>query len=503
MADLAQLEAALVKADAAGDADGARILAGEVRKMRSAAPVASPAELSSTLPANAGLAKLATSVLGLPVDTIENVANLGLAGVGTALTAAGKPDLAPNLLKGSFGGSDSLQRGLRATGMPGLSPDNPRPQDALGTAQYDFVARGGPLPGGAIPAAASMAAEAIGGPEWAGVGSLAPSAATAGYNAARAKSLIDARARNVVRDATLKDAQDAGYKVIPSQVNPGLVENAAESLAGKAALKQRVTIENQGVTDAIARREIGLPENAPLTMQTLEARRQALSAPYKALEAVSSNAAYFLRELRDARQKATQFWKEYERQATVASLENFKAMNAKATAMEGRLDAEAVRVGKPDLVPQMRAARQDIAKTWDVERALNLGDGTIDAQVLGRLHDHGAKLSGGLETIAKFAQGPGKQVTGQAAAQGTPGVSKLNWTVGTLLGAGGLAAFGPVAGAVGAAAPFVAPPMARGALLSDIYQRNFARPNYEPAMQPENNLQSLARIAIMANQNAR
>jgi len=36
MADLAQLESALVKADAAGDVDGARLLAAEVRKMRSA-----------------------------------------------------------------------------------------------------------------------------------------------------------------------------------------------------------------------------------------------------------------------------------------------------------------------------------------------------------------------------------------------------------------------------------------------------------------------------------
>src|SRR3990167_8455184 len=35
MADLAQLEAALVKADAAGDTEGARVLAAEVRKMRS------------------------------------------------------------------------------------------------------------------------------------------------------------------------------------------------------------------------------------------------------------------------------------------------------------------------------------------------------------------------------------------------------------------------------------------------------------------------------------
>lgn len=40
MADLAQLEAALVKADAAGDAEGARVLAAEVRKQRAAKPAA-------------------------------------------------------------------------------------------------------------------------------------------------------------------------------------------------------------------------------------------------------------------------------------------------------------------------------------------------------------------------------------------------------------------------------------------------------------------------------
>lgn len=47
MADLAQLESALVKADAAGDSDGARVLAGEIRRMREApaekqAPQAQP-----------------------------------------------------------------------------------------------------------------------------------------------------------------------------------------------------------------------------------------------------------------------------------------------------------------------------------------------------------------------------------------------------------------------------------------------------------------------------
>jgi hypothetical protein len=445
---------------------------------------------------------LVSSLAGLPVDTVENAINLGAAGIGSIANAAGRPDLAPGLLQGSFGGSESLQRGMRAlaekTGVRELNPDNPTPKSGLGTAQYDFVARGGILPGGALSAAGSMLAEKIGGPAWAGVGAMAPSAATMAYNEARAPSLARQQAQNTVRDQTLQKAQDEGLKVIPSHVNPGMVGNAAESLAGKAALRQRTTLENQGTIDAIARREIGLPENAPLNMQTLEARRAQLGTPYSELAAVSPNASYFLRELRDARQKATAFWKEYEVQKTVSSLENYKALDAKSKAMEMKLEAEAAKVGKPELVPAMREARQAIAKTWDVERALNLGDGTIDAHVLGRLYDRGAPLSGGLETIAKFAQGPGRQVTGQAAAQGTPGVSKLSWPTAGILGAAG-ASLGPVGAAIGAAAPFVAPPAARSMLLSDIYQRNFGRPNYAPGMLPENSIQSLARLAAIEN----
>lgn len=456
-----------------------------------------------TLPANAGLAKLGSIVAGIPVDAVENVINLGLAGAGTVATAAGRHDLAPDLLKGSVGGSEWLQQRLRATGEPGLSPDNPTPKSETGTAQYDFVSRGGVLPGGAIPAAGSMIAERALGPEWSAVGAMAPSAATMAFNQARAPVLARRKEENQVRDETLRAAQDAGFKTIPSQVNPSAVGNAAESLAGKAALKQQAQLENQRVTDGIARSEIGLAENAPITMKALEARRKQLGAPFEELAGVSPNAAYFLRELRDARQKATQFWKEYEAQKTVSSLENYKAMSAKAKAMDERLMAEAVRAGKPELVPAMRASREAIAKTWDVERALNLGDGTVDAHVLGRLYDHGAKLSGGLEVIAKFAQGPGRQVTGPASATPTPGVSKLNWAASPLLATGGLLTTGPVGAIVGAAAPFVAPPAARAGLLSDIYQRNFARPNYDPAMIPEGSLQSLARTAFLENERAR
>ena len=453
-------------------------------------------------PGTAGLVKFGAGLAGAPVDAIEGAANLPPQAAKTLLMAAGRYDLASKIpmLRGSFGGSESIQRGLRATGVPGLNPDNPNPQDPTGTAAYDFAARGGAVPGGVLPAAASMLAEKMLGPDYAAVGSLAPTAAISGYNAARAPALAKEAASNVVRDQTLRDAQDLGLKVIPSSVNPNIAGSTLESLAGKAAVKQQITLDNAKVTTAVARQEAGLPGNAPITEQALEARRDVLSQPYRDLAAVSNNAQYYLRALRDARQKATQYWREYERQATVSSLENYNQMNAKAAAMEQRLEQEAAKVGRSDLVPAMKEARQAIAKTWDVERALNLGDGTVDAHALGRLYDKGAPLSGGLEKIAKFALGPGKQVTGEAASTPSPNVNQLKWYASPSLGVAGGMAGGPVLGTAAAAAPFVLPPLARQLVRSAPYQGSMGTPTYTPGILPENSMMALYRAALLQNE---
>lgn len=131
---------------------------------------------SRPMPANAGLANLGTSILGLPVDTAENAVNLTRAAQGGIAGLLGRTDFMPPLLQGTPGGSQWLKDKLRSTGMAGLSPDNPTPESKLGTAQYDFVSRGGIIPGGAVPAAGSMVAEKIGGPQWAGVGAMTPAA---------------------------------------------------------------------------------------------------------------------------------------------------------------------------------------------------------------------------------------------------------------------------------------------------------------------------------------
>ena len=196
------------------------LLSLEREKSRGAGAIAPSPEKGRPLPANAGVAKFLTGLAGLPVDTVENVANLGLAGVGTALTAAGRPDMAPSLLRGSAGGSEHLQGLLRRTGQPGLSPDNPTPESALGTAQYNLVARGGAVPGGFLPAAASMAAEKVAGPEWAAVGGMVPAAVG---QATRSLMATKPNANTALLDKE-------GVSLTPGQIKGGM----AKSLEDKA-----------------------------------------------------------------------------------------------------------------------------------------------------------------------------------------------------------------------------------------------------------------------------
>jgi len=453
---------------------------------------------SSPLPANAGLANFAASTLGAPVDIIQGVINAPKMIYGAAATALGRPDLAPEVSGDAFGGSQSIKRGLRATGLPGLSPDNPTPLSDMGTAQYDLASRGGFLPGGFLPAAGSMIAEKIAGPEWAGVGALTPSAAISGYNRLREPSLRAAEARNQVRDATLREAQDKGYVLPPSQVNPTAVGNAVESFAGKAALKQEAELKNQQVTNRLVREELNIPANTPITDGLLDTLRTKAAEPYRQIAAMSKSAETALQRLRDVRAEAKDQWMYWDRQAVPEAKRQAIALDKKAEMLESFIEKQATFLGKPELVKELREARTYIAKTYDVDRALNIGNGDVNAKIIGRALDRGRPLTGNFEVIGKFAEGPGKQFTREAAAVPTPGVSALNLPAAAILGIEGAQHFGPQ-GAALAAIPFVRGGVRQG-VLSDVYQGKFARPDYTAAMNPENGIQSLAALLARASQ---
>jgi len=190
MATTQELEAALVNADKAGDTAAATALANELVKVRSAPkPEATATDRVNAVitGANRGIAGL----VGLPMDTAQNVYNLAKAGVGTIATAAGRPDLAPELSSGNIGTSEWIANKLRKYG---IGVDNPRPDDAVSRMLY----RGGVVAGGAGPAAirnpgavlASGAGAAVGGevsdnPLAPALGSMVPAVAGQVATAAR------------------------------------------------------------------------------------------------------------------------------------------------------------------------------------------------------------------------------------------------------------------------------------------------------------------------------
>ena len=175
---------------------------------------------------NRGIAGL----LGLPVDTAENIANLGISGVGSLATASGRPDLAPAPLKGSFGGSESIARLLERLK---IGTTNPRPDDPasrmLNTA--GMIAGGSMIPGAGVKSAltaaggGAIAGETLG-TEWIGVGAMAPAAAV--QAAANVKNPIATKAAPIVE--TFKQA---GTMPSVGQATDNVFLHGLENLAAK------------------------------------------------------------------------------------------------------------------------------------------------------------------------------------------------------------------------------------------------------------------------------
>lgn len=279
------------------------------------------------------------------------------------------------------------------------------------------------------------------------------------------------------RVETIKAAQAEGYVIPPSATGGGKVAKTLESVGGKAATAQEASIRNQQVTNQIARREAGLAEDEPITEGSLAKARDRLAQPYKEIAAVSPRAKQALEKLQDARLDAKDAWKKYggpsggpeERRAAMAA-------DNRVAVLERLIDREAKAVGRNDLLPALKQARIDLAKNHDVEAALNLGTGDVDARVIGRILDRrGEKaVTGGLQTVGKFAQAFAPFTSPKASGQSAPGVGYLRPYTPYLLGAAGLGAteqlegrpYGIVAGAL----PLLSGP-ARAAALSRMMQR--------------------------------
>lgn len=309
-------------------------------------------------------------------------------------------------------------------------------------------------------------------------------------------------------------AQAAGYVIPPTQVKPSLINSLLEGVGGKIKTAQNASAANQEVTTGLAKQALGVKATDQLSPDLLTTiRRQAgaaydsvantgtitpgaryskalddIVAPYNkasqgfpgaapnpiiadidALRSTQFDAGSAVAKIRELRGMADAAYRRGEKDIG-------KAYKDGAGALEGAIEDHLTTIGAPaSAISDFRNARQLIAKTYTVEKALNPTTGSVSARDLAGQLKRGKPLSGELRQAAEFAQAFPKaaQVTEQVGSR--PLTSPLDWAL-----AGGVSAAGatPLA-AVGLAAR----PLARAAALSGPIQRGLARaPTPSPAL---------------------
>lgn len=333
------------------------------------------------------------------------------------------------------------------------------------------------------------------------VAGLVPAVATA--SATRNLKNVPPQTRKII-----DEARDAGYTLPPSQTNPSLTNKVIESLSGKIKTNQAAALRNQEVTNNMAKKALGIPQDQPLTVETLKTLRAGAGSAYDNIAAIGEirpgpEYAKKLEKIIDPYVKAAQGFPDVAPNPIIQEIRNLKsdafpaeaaiaqvrvlresadtayaagnkalgrAYKEAAGAIEDSIEAQAKKLGSAvpqELLKEFRDARKLIAKTYSVQSALNDASGNVVATKLARQLERGAPLESELRSIARTAQAFPKSVQSvDQMAQSLP-LSPLD--IGTaVIGYGTLGPYGT--------AGLIARPAARGMIMSSPYQSVFGRP---------------------------
>lgn len=314
-------------------------------------------------------------------------------------------------------------------------------------------------------------------------------------------------------------AIQAGVTLPPSMVDPSVKNRVLESISGKQATQQISSAKNQALAADAVRKDLGIAQNVPLNFAATKnlrdtmvqtgyeplrqfgqipvspsftAKLDAIAKPFATPSIPSAARPDILKLVQE--NKAIQA---FDSGDAIDAIRNLRAMadtaysggdkalggayKGVANAYESAIDDALSASGQKQLLTAFREARQKIAQSFTADKALREGGGTVDAKVFGNMIQRGKPISGAMREIGEAANVfPSAFKTPQQV--GSPDVHNLKSifsmggggagaTIGGLLG-------GPPGAAVGAALaapiPFVAPALARKAILSQSAQQSMA-----------------------------
>ena len=469
---------------------------------------------------------LAPSLAGMPVDFARNVANLGIGVYGVGRKEIGEmfgeegyipPEPLPPQVGGSEWMREKMAAGTQAVGggdpFAMADPSDPTQQKlhlagsvlgaglmapATGPTQMAAnVARMGVPAAGAVGMQEMFPEE----PLAPMVGMMAAPGGVAALKAGKQKIAPKVEATK----AYIK-AHKLGYKVPPALAKPTKTQQVVEgAVAGSAVTRQKASVHNQKVTNDLIKKDIGYSKDMPLTQEGLAAIRAEAGKAYESAKVIGTfkaDGSYVKSLTRIAKQgsalakdfpqavkkditKMVQGYakKQMSAEGTIEAVRQLRkdssagynsqdpaissmarAKGKVANELEALMERQASQT-HPDLVPALKAARQKMAKTYTIEKALK-GE-NVDARVLGKELDKGKPLSGLTKDVAEFGSRFKK-----AADPEVPQPTGFRVTD-TILSSGAAIATGsPMYLALAGVRPAV-----RSLILSKPYQAMLARPN--------------------------
>lgn len=251
------------------------------------------------------------------------------------------------------------------------------------------------------------------------------------------------RAVTTPKQVALENSQGAGYVVPPATTNPSVTNKMLESIGGKTGLAQDARAVNEGVTNKLAARALGLEDDATITPELLKGIRAEAAAPNQAIRAtgeITTDSTFqagikgVLARYRGAggvsdelaktevKEIADSFKSKFPASDAVDAIqvlrdrasaafakgdpETGKGLRSLSQVLEDQVERHLERLGRDgeDLLKQFRDGRVLMAKTYTVEKALNPQTGSVSAAQLASQLAKGKPLTGPLRTAAQFGQ---------------------------------------------------------------------------------------------------
>ena len=311
------------------------------------------------------------------------------------------------------------------------------------------------------------------------------------------RAFLKPAAIDTVKQATLEAAGKSGYSVPRSYIKQSWLTNLGERFGGKQAIEATAQIKGQPITNRSAARALDLSDDTPITPDLLSGIRKEAGKAYEAIKGVgvlSTDKAYN-QALKDIVGKYSGASKDFPELANQGVGKLVKALNKKTISAEGAIeqiknlrDAAKSNLGpmasssdklmgkaqrraaeelenliERNITPvlgkqvlnEFRAARQAIATTYSIEKALNPTTGNVLGTELAKQAKKGVPLTGPLKEAANFARAFPRLAREPMGGPASGGALEplVYGTAGTVATGG--------AGAMAAAIPIIGKPIAR------------------------------------------